>query len=194
MIYIYGLISILTGAFLALKGMSNYRILLSGSVAVTNAMFFLGMADLQPDVVSPTYGMISALVGGLLTYLFYKFVTYIWTWYFIFMPTLLLSLILLGPEATSRTAGLIILILPIVGTFLLRRQIKPILVGLLSGFSVGAGATIIITAVMIENATMGSDFITMIKIPVFILIALTAGGVAFQYLVILKKNPELAKV
>lgn len=194
MIYVYGLISILVGALLALKGLSNYRLLLSASVAVSQAMYYLGLADFQPDLVSPTTAIIAALVGGAITFVFYRWITYVWTYVFFWYCTFIVSFLVIDPTTSG---GLVIgswFLLPLVITFLIRKQIKPMLIGLLSGFSVGAGVTIILVATMISNADMDSDFMTMVKLPAAALLALTLGGVAFQYLFVLKKNPELANV
>lgn len=194
MIYVYGIISILVGGLLALKGMSNYRLFLSASVAISQAITYLGLADFQPDLVSPTTAIIAALVGGAITFVFYRWITYVWTYVFFWYCTFIVSFLVIDPTTSG---GLVIgswFLLPLVITFLIRKQIKPMLIGLLSGFSVGMGVTIILVATMISNADMNSDFMTMVKLPAIALLALTLGGVAFQYFFVLKKNPELATV
>lgn len=194
MIYVYGIISILVGGLLALKGLSNYRLFLSGTVAVSQAITYLGMAEFQPDLVSPTTAIIAALVGGAFTYVFYRWITYLWTYVFFWYCIFILSFLVVDP---AESGGLLIgswFLLPLVITFLIRKHIKPMLIGLLSGFSVGMGVTIIMVAAMISNADANSDFMTMVKLPAIALLALTLGGVAFQYLFLLKKNPELANV
>lgn len=194
MIYIYALISILFGAFLAWKGLSNYRLFLSLAVTAVNALLFLSLAELQPDQLPLSVGIISSLVGGLLTYLLYRLITYAWTWYFFMFPQLFLMIIYAGDSSNGGLFLGLIFLDSIILTFLLRKQIKPILIGLMSGFSVGLGATTILVTSMISNASLDSDFMTMLKLPIIVLLAITISGVLFQYFFVLKKNPELAAV
>lgn len=194
MIYFYALVSIVFGAFLALKGLSNYRLFLSLAVTAVNALLFLSFAELQPDQLPLSVGIISSLVGGILTYLLYRLVTYVWTWYFFMFPQLFLMIIYAGDSSNGGLFLGLIFLDSIILTFLLRKQIKPILIGLMSGFSVGLGATTILVTSMISNASPDSDFMLMLKLPIIVLLAITISGVLFQYFFVLKKNPELAAV
>ena len=133
MIYIYAILALATGVILALKGLKNYRLLLSAAVTVSNASLYLSVSEFQPDAVSPLTAIIIALVSGVITYLFARWITYLWVWTFQFYLILAIMIIFISPESLS--GGLVLGLLffgPIVGTFLMRKQIKPIVIGLMS--------------------------------------------------------------
>ena len=108
-------------------------------------------------------------------------------------------IIFISPESLS--GGLVLGLLffgPIVGTFLMRKQIKPIVIGLMSGFSSGIGLSVIVTLLLLKSTSLENmDFVSLInniKIPAMVLVLCTLSGVLFQYFYILKKDPELSKI
>lgn len=199
MIYIYAILAIVTGVLLALKGLKSYRLLLSLAVTISNGSLYLSISDMQPEVLSPLTAIIIAIVSGVLTYLFARFITYFWLYVFQMYLIIALMIILVNPESLS--GGLfvgIIFLGPLIGTILMRKHIKPIVIGLMSGFSSGVGLSILLTLFLLKSTDLQSmDFeslISNIRIPLITLILLTLSGVLFQYFYILKKNPELSKI
>lgn len=199
MIYIYAILALATGVLLALKGLKNYRLLLSLAVTISNGSLYLSISDMQPEVLSPLTAIIIAIVSGVLTYLFARFITYFWLYVFQMYLIIALMIILVNPESLS--GGLfvgIIFLGPLIGTILMRKHIKTIVIGLMSGFSSGVGLSILLTLFLLKSTALQSmDFeslISNIRIPLITLILLTLSGVLFQYFYILKKNPELSKI
>jgi zinc transporter ZupT len=199
MIYIYAILALATGVILALKGLKNYRLLLSLAVTVSNGSLYLSVSEFQPDALSPLTAIIIAIVSGVITYLFARWITYLWVWTFQFYLILSVMIIFISPESLG--SGLVLGLLffgPIIGTFLMRRQIKPIVIGLMSGFSSGIGLSVIVTLLLLESTSLGNmDFESLmnnIKIPAMLLVVCTLAGVFFQYFYILKKDPELSKI
>lgn len=199
MIYIYAILALATGVLLALKGLKNYRLLLSLAVSISNGSLYLSISDMQPEVLSPLPAIIIAIVSGVLTYVFARFITYFWLYVFQMYLIIALMIILVNPESLS--GGLfvgIIFLGPLIGTILMRKHIKTIVIGLMSGFSSGVGLSILLTLFLLKSTDLQSmDFeslISNIRIPLITLILFTLFGVLFQYLYILKKNPELSKI
>ena len=199
MIYIYAILALATGVILALKGLKNYRLLLSLAVTVSNGSLYLSASEFQPDALSPLTAIIIALVSGVITYLFARWITYLWVWTFQFYLILAIMIIFISPESLS--GGLFLGLLffgPIVGTFLMRKQIKPIVIGLMSGFSSGIGLSVIVTLLLLKSTSLENmDFVSLInniKIPAMVLVLCSLSGVVFQYFYILKKDPELSKI
>lgn len=190
MIYLYALLSIAIGVFLAWKGLSQYRLLLSVAVAVFSASFSLSMAELQPGIISPVTGIIVALIFGAITYVLAKWISYAWLYSFLFSILLLCTIVISNGEAQGGGVLLAIVVAPIVGVYFLRHHIKPLVIGMLSGYSIGAGLATFIFILFIETG----DFLASLTVPVLVMLALTLLGVVFQYAYILKRNPELAKI
>lgn len=199
MIYLYAILALATGVLLALKGLKNYRLLLSLAVTISNGSFYLSISNLQPDVLSPLTAIIIAIVSGVITYLFARFITYFWLYVFQMYLIIALMIILINPETMS--GGLfmgIIFLGPLIGTILMRKHIKTIVVGLMSGFSLGVGLSALLTLILLKSTNLQdmdiSSIISNIQIPVIALVLCTLSGVLFQYFYILKKHPELSKI
>ena len=187
MIYIYAILALATGVILALKGLKNYRLLLSAAVTVSNASLYLSVSEFQPDAVSPLTAIIIALVSGVITYLFARWITYLWVWTFQFYLILAIMIIFISPESLS--GGLVLGLLffgPIVGTFLMRKQIKPIVIGLMSGFSSGIGLSVIVTLLLLKSTSLENmDFVSLInniKIPAMVLVLCTLWSIISIFL------------
>lgn len=206
MIYIYAILALATGVILALIGLKNYRLLLSLAVTVSTGSLYLSVSQFQPDALSPLTAIIIALVSGVLTYLFARWITYLWVWIFQFYLIIAVMIIFFSPESLksffSDSEGLFVGIFlggPSIGTFLMRKQIKPIVIGLMSGFSSGIGLSVIVTLLILKSTSLENmnDFVGLIntiKIPAMVLVLCTLSGVLFQYFYILKKDPELSKI
>lgn len=199
MIYIYAILALATGVLLALKGLKNYRLLLSLAVTISNGSLYLSISNLQPEVLSPLAAIITAIVSGVITYLFARFITYFWLYVFQMYLIIALMIISINPETMSGGLFLGIIFLgPLVGTILMRKHIKSILIGLMSGFSVGVGLSVLLTLFILKSTSLEdmdiSSLISNIQIPVITLVLFTLFGVLFQYFYILKKNPELSKI
>jgi hypothetical protein len=199
MIYLYAIIAIVTGVLLALKGLKNYRLLLSLAVTLSNGSLYLSISDMQPEVLSPLSAIIIAVISGVLTYLLARFITYFWLYVFQMYFMIALMIIFINPESLSGGVFVGILFLtPLIGTILMRKHIKPIVIGLMSGFSSGVGISILVILFLLKSTDLQAmDFeslISNIRIPLITLILLTLSGVLFQYFYILKKNPELSKI
>ena len=187
MIYIYAILALATGVILALKGLKNYRLLLSLAVTVSNGSLYLSVSEFQPDAVSPLTAIIIALVSGVITYLFARWITYLWVWTFQFYLILAIMIIFISPESLS--GGLVLGLLffgPIVGTFLMRKQIKPIVIGLMSGFSSGIGLSVIVTLLLLKSTSLENmDFVSLInniKIPAMVLVLCTLWSIISIFL------------
>lgn len=199
MIYIYAILALATGVLLALKGLKNYRLLLSLAVTISNGSLYLSISNLQPEVLSPLAAIITAIVSGVITYLFARFITYFWLYVIQMYLIIALMIISINPETMSGGLFLGIIFLgPLVGTILMRKHIKSILIGLMSGFSVGVGLSVLLTLFILKSTRLEdmdiSSLISNIQIPVITLVLFTLFGVLFQYFYILKKNPELSKI
>lgn len=199
MIYLYAILALTTGVLLALKGLKNYRLLLSLAVTISNGSLYLSISNLQPEVLSPLTAIIIAIVSGLITYLFARLITYFWLYVFQMYLIIALMIILINPESMS--GGLFIGILflgPLIGTILMRKHIKAIVVGLMSGFSLGIGLSVLLMLFLLKSTNLQDmdipSLISNIQIPVITLVLFTLSGVLFQYFYILKKNPELSKI
>lgn len=200
MIYLYAIIAIVTGVLLALKGLKNYRLLLSLAVTLSNGSLFLSISDMQPEVLSPLTAIIIAVISGVLTYLFARLITYFWL--YVFQMYFIIALIIIFSNPESLSGGVfvgIIFLTPLIGTILMRKHIKPIVIGLMSGFSSGVGVSILVILLFLLKSTdlQSMDFeslISNIRLPLITLILLTMCGVLFQYFYILKKDPELSKI
>jgi hypothetical protein len=199
MIYLYAILALTTGVLLALKGLKNYRLLLSLAVTISNGSLYLSISNLQPEVLSPLTAITIAIVSGLITYLFARLITYFWLYVFQMYLIIALMIILINPESMS--GGLFIGILflgPLIGTILMRKHIKAIVVGLMSGFSLGIGLSVLLMLFLLKSTNLQdmdiSSLISNIQIPIITLVLFTLAGVLFQYFYILKKNPELSKI
>lgn len=199
MIYLYAILALTTGVLLALKGLKNYRLLLSLAVTISNGSLYLSISNLQPEVLSPLTAIIIAIVSGLITYLFARLITYFWLYVFQMYLIIALMIILINPESMS--GGLFIGILflgPLIGVILMRKHIKAIVVGLMSGFSLGIGLSVLLMLFLLKSTNLQDmdipSLISNIQIPVITLVLFTLSGVLFQYFYILKKNPELSKI
>lgn len=180
-------------------GLKNYRLLLSLAVTISNGSLYLSISNLQPEVLSPLTAIIIAIVSGLITYLFARLITYFWLYVFQMYLIIALMIILINPESMS--GGLFIGILflgPLIGTILMRKHIKAIVVGLMSGFSLGIGLSVLLMLFLLKSTNLQDmdipSLISNIQIPVITLVLFTLSGVLFQYFYILKKNPELSKI
>lgn len=200
MIYFYAILALAIGVLLALKGLQSYRLLISLAVTAINASLYLSISDVQPDVISPLTAVIIALVSGAITYIFARIITYLWVYLFQ-MYFMIAMIIIFVNDPQSLGAGVmlaLLLLVPLVGTILLRKHIKPILIGLMSGFSFGLGVATFITMSILNSVNLSdldfSGLLSKMQIPLILLVLLIPAGVAFQYLFILKKNPDLAKI
>ena len=202
MIYIYALLSIFTGISLALRGLKNYRILLSVAITVINGSIFLTTSDLYPESLSPLTAIIIAFISGILTYVLAKLITYAWLYFLQMLLMIALLIISTNRQFLESLSGgifmAIVFLVPLVGTILLRKHIKTVVIGLMSGFSLGLGSAIISSLLLLGSTELESlnisNLISNIRIPLILLVLITLAGVAFQYLYILKKDPELSKI
>lgn len=187
------LLTSVVGVGLAWFGLRYYSIGLAGAVAASSIYSALATGPVLTI-------LIVGVVFALLTYFLSTPLTYLWSFGFVQLFTFLVTAIAVGKEYAG-TALLVSLGIALVTTILLRKQLKAILVGLFSGSLVGIGAATLVFFVFVTGSAASIVTFNPILIismltgallaPFLTYLAVTIGGVVFQYQYILKHNPEL---
>lgn len=189
------ILTIAVGLGLAWYGLRYY------SAALAAAVLTMPVYSASLEINStPIITLVIGLVLAVLVYFLSKPFTYLLSFGFIQLIALLAGSVALGSE-WSGTVFLGSIVIALVATILLRKQLKPILVGLYSGSLVGVGVSTIVAIVFAAgsiaslatfNPTVIISMLTgTLLVPTLIYFAVTIGGVVFQYQYILKHNPEL---
>lgn len=177
---------ILTGAGLAWLGLKNYRLSLALSFGIPSLISsFIVMSSFPSLEQSKTAIMVTILVITLLIYFLATIVTYFNAFCYI---AGFLSFVLLTVNVEPIVPlTLILFLFSAVVVFVIRKHLKPILIGLSSGFSIGFGAA----AIILPGVFKSGNFMDASTFPAILTLIGMVGGVVFQYQYIIKKDPGL---
>jgi len=177
MIYIYLLSIILSGAGLAWYGPKKYGLSFAISYLFSTMIAYCIIFYYSDSIPYFSYVVIFNLSIALCIFLFTKFFTYLIAWEIITIPLLIIAIKISAGEPNP-ILGLVILILPILIVYKLRKYIKKIALGIFSGLSIGIGLSLIFALKSLEELTILND--TPIIVLMIMLISIV-GGLYFQF-------------
>jgi hypothetical protein len=189
--YIACLLLLGIGGGLAYFGAKHFGLSLALSYGLPNLLILIVLA-MNPDIsgfilgnIEPLgmYTLLSVLIGTAVIYFFSKVMMYCYTWLILFIT--LANLL----DSIADLGGIAIIANLVISTGLVyyfRIHLKRVVIGLVSGLTIAFGLILII----FKGALFAGEFDgLMTKISIVMVICL-AGGIAFQYLYMLKKQPE----
>jgi hypothetical protein len=188
--YISCILLLIIGGALAYYGAEHFGLSLALSYGVPNFLILL-VLNQNPDISSfilgnieplSMYPLLSLLIGSIVIYFFSKFLMYAYAW-------LILVFVIANPLMSiglGSGTGLLIGLIAATGlVWYFRTHLKRTVIGLISGLTIAMGLVLLV----FKNAMFNGDFDGLLDYTGFIMIVCLAGGVAFQYLYILKKKP-----
>ncbi len=197
MFYLYCIVLIITGCLLGYFGLKKFNLsmALSFTVPVLMGLGMVGFLGLTSFLVTVFLGAVIFALAKPFSYI----TAYMYSAFFIaiFIAIIFGKLFTELPELILLVVRLIIFVAPIILIYMFRRHVKAIVIGISSGVSLGLGlAGIISSQVFLAGQAFGSVdmMMTSLFVPFMVMFAAMIGGVAFQYLYIAKKNPELIEV
>jgi hypothetical protein len=189
--YIACLLLLGIGGGLAYFGAKYFGLSLALSYGLPNLLILIVLA-MNPDISSfvlgnidplGMYTLLSVLVGTALIYFFSKWMMYCYTWLILFITIANLA------DAIADLGGIAIIASLVISTGLVyyfRVHLKRVVIGLVSGLTIAMGLILLI----FKSTLFAGEFDgLMAKISIVMVVCL-AGGIAFQYLYMLKKQPE----
>lgn len=187
MYYFYCLLLLATGAGLAMYGLKKFGLSLTLAFAIPS-ICLLGMFN-----ALGTYSIAGVLVVSILIFFLTTPLLYFNSWFFgavlVALPfAIIYNLIGVDPSSGLYKATVYVaMAASLVLTIIFRRHLKAIVIGITSGLSVGLGLSGLFSAGLFKSG----QILAALALPGAIIFIAIAGGIAFQYLYVAKKNPEL---
>jgi hypothetical protein len=189
--YIACLLLLGIGAGLAYFGAKHFGLSLALSYGLPNLLILLVLA-MNPDISSfvlgnidplGMYTLLAVLVGTAAIYFFSKWMMYCYTWLILFITLANLT------NAIVELGGITLIANLVISTGLVyyfRIHLKRVVIGLVSGLTIAMGLILLI----FKSALFAGEFDGLMTKTSVVMVVCLAGGIAFQYLYMLKKQPE----
>lgn len=182
----YALWSILIvfGVILAIFGLRYFSLGVGLSIVVHMLVLFNVIGYMNKGLI------ITALCLGVLAFFFTKPLSYIVTWFYTCLFISLPFYMLLESESLRSLITKIAMLASVGVVFIIRKEVKMLVVGMTSGYSVGLGLAGIIAAELF----LSGEILNSMLVPGLLVFTSIVLGIAYQYYTLKKTKTESTNV